>query len=76
MDVEKAIFFPFWLFIREFEAFTIQNLQIKLDIQNPWPKITLEIKFQPIFLKTDDSIFFLRRRPTFFTILKTSIRRF
>ena len=78
MDVEKAdflLFFYFWLFISRFEAFTIQKRQFKLEIRNTRPKISLETKFQPIILKTVDSISF-SRTPHFFPIFKTSICRF
>ena len=63
LDIEKtdfSLFFYIWLFILWFEAFTIQKRQIKHKIHNSRPKIILETKFQPIFLKTVYSIYFSR----------------
>ena len=65
-------FFDFWLFIPRFEAFTIQKRQIKLEIHNSRPKISLETKFQPIIFKTVDVIFF-SRIDHFFSIFKNLI---
>ena len=73
MDVKKAdylLFKKFWVFVPWFEAFIIQNRKIKLEIHYPRPEISLETKFQPIILKTVDSIFF-SRATLFFPILKT-----
>ena len=77
MDEKKAIFFffDFWLNIPWFEAFTIRKCQIKLEIHNPWPDISLETKFRPITLKTVPRTFFLLR-PIFFWFWKLKLAVF
>ena len=62
-------------FLSLIRYFTIQKRQIKIEINNPGPKIGLEVKIQPIIFKTVVSIFFSNEL-VFFPILKTSIGHF
>ena len=76
----KSSIFSFFLYFRVFtswfEAFTIQKRQIKLEIRNPRPDISLETKFRPFILKTVDRIFFSRMALIFsiFHYLSTDLR--
>ena len=71
----KKVIFCFFAFFPCFEVFTYQKRQIKLEIRNPRPNISLDTNFHLIMLKTVDSIFFFSDDP-FFSDFQTSIDHF